>query len=380
MNGIMIHTDTDDYRALFLSGLPLMDVRAPVEFLKGAFPGAVNLPLMNDAERHEVGVCYKRQGPEAAVALGHRLVSGPIKAQRIAAWSRFAAEHPEGYLYCFRGGHRSRITQEWLQAETGTRYPRVVGGYKAMRGFLLQTLDSAVAECGFTILGGMTGTGKTEVLAQLDHALDLEGHAHHRGSSFGKRALPQPAQIDFENRLAIDVLRKRAAGHADFVLEDESRIIGGCSLPLALYHDMQHRPLVWLEDTFENRVQRIARDYVIDLCAEFTAVHGQEQGFTLFGLRLRQSLDNIRRRLGGERHARLAVLMDQALAAQAEGKGIELHHAWIEGLLKEYYDPMYTYQREQKALRIVFAGDMTAVLDYLRAAGAVPSAQAAQAV
>ncbi|NYT69982.1 tRNA 2-selenouridine(34) synthase MnmH [Pusillimonas noertemannii] len=370
----MNRTDTDDYRALFLRGLPLMDVRAPVEFHKGAFPGAENLPLMNDAERHEVGVCYKRQGPEAAVALGHRLVSGHTKAQRIGAWVDFAAAHPQGYLYCFRGGHRSRIAQEWLQAETGVRYPRVLGGYKAMRNFLMQTLEHALADSGFTVLGGMTGTGKTEVLAQLDHALDLEGHAHHRGSSFGKRASPQPVQIDFENRLSIDVLRKRAQGHAGFVVEDESRLIGGCSLPLALYHDMQHRPLVWLEDTLENRVRRIARDYVVDLCAEFEALHGEEQGFELFGERLRQSLDNIRRRLGGERHARLAAIMDEALAAQARSGEIEPHYGWIEGLLKEYYDPMYTYQREQKASRIVFAGDLPAVLDYFR--GACPPAKA----
>ncbi|TFL08851.1 tRNA 2-selenouridine(34) synthase MnmH [Pusillimonas caeni] len=373
----MTRNDTDDYRALFLSGLPLMDVRAPVEFNKGAFPGAVNLPLMNDAERHEVGVCYKRDGPEAAVALGHRLVSGELKAERIAAWADFAASHPQGYLYCFRGGHRSRITQQWL-AEAGIPYPRVVGGYKAMRGFLLQTLESAVAECGFTVLGGMTGTGKTDVLAQLAHALDLEGHAHHRGSSFGKRASAQPAQIDFENRLSIDVLRKRAAGHAGFVVEDESRLIGSCSLPLDLYQDMQRRPVVWLEDTLENRVRRIARDYVVDLCAEFTALHGEDPGFDLYARRLRQSLDNIKRRLGGERYARLAAIMDEALAEQRRGGGVDPHHGWIEALLTEYYDPMYAYQREQKSSRIVFAGDFAAVVAYLLDSSAATGSQASR--
>lgn len=358
--------DIDDYRGLFLSGAPLMDVRAPVEFAKGAFPGAVNLPLMNDAERHEVGACYKRQGPEAAIALGHRLVSGQSRAQRIAAWAAFAASHPDGYLYCFRGGQRSRISQQWLEAETGVRYPRVVGGYKAMRGFLLETLERAAAECGFVVLGGMTGTGKTEVLACLSHALDLEGHARHRGSSFGKHASPQPTQIDFENGLSIDILKKRAAGRADFVVEDESRLIGSCSLPLSLYQDMQSRPVVWLEDTLGNRVRRIAQDYVVDLCAEFTSLHGEERGFELFAARLRQSLDNIGRRLGGERHGRLAAMMDAALAGQRRSGEIMAHHGWIEALLNEYYDPMYAYQREQKASRIVFAGDRQAVLDYLR--------------
>src|SRR5690606_2064342 len=151
--------------------------------------------------------------------------------------------------------------------------------------------EQAVAECGFQVLGGMTGTGKTDVLLQLGNSLDLEGHAHHRGSSFGRHVSPQPAQIDFENRLAIDLLKKRAAGHQQFVVEDESRTVGSCNLPLALYQSMQAYPLVWLEDRFDHRVQRILRDYVIDLCAEFVAAFGAEQGFVQFAERLQQSLD-----------------------------------------------------------------------------------------
>jgi tRNA 2-selenouridine synthase len=129
---------------------------------------------------------------------------------------------------------------------------------------------------------------------------------------------------------------------------------------------MQHYPLVWLEDSFDNRVQRILRDYVIDLCAEFVAAFGAEQGFAQFAERLHQSLDRITKRLGGERHQRLSALMDQALLEQKRSGAVELHQGWIEGLLREYYDPMYVYQRESKAARIVFAGDQQAVLDYLR--------------
>ena len=90
--------------------------------------------------------------------------------------------------------------------EAGIDYPRVVGGYKAMRTFLIDTTEQAMAQCRFVVLGGYTGIGKTEVLAQLPSALDLEGHANHRGSSFGRHATPQPGQIDFDNRLAIDIL------------------------------------------------------------------------------------------------------------------------------------------------------------------------------
>lgn len=111
--------NSDDYRQIFLSGLPLMDARAPVEFHKGAFPGAVNLPLMNDIERQKVGTCYKVHGQQAAIELGHKLVCGAIKEERIAAWAAFARANPEGYLYCFRGGLRSQITQQWLREEAG---------------------------------------------------------------------------------------------------------------------------------------------------------------------------------------------------------------------------------------------------------------------
>lgn len=357
--------NSSNYRDIFLNDLPLMDARAPIEFRKGAFPRAVNLPLMEDIERQKVGTCYKQHGQQAAIELGHLLVSGAVKEQRLQAWAAFARANPDGYLYCFRGGLRSQIVQQWLKSEMGIDYPRVVGGYKAMRTFLIDTTEQALAQCRFVVLGGYTGIGKTEVLAQLPSALDLEGHANHRGSSFGRHATPQPAQIDFDNRLAIDILKKRAAGIEHFVLEDEGRMVGSCSLPLGLCQGMQEYPLVWLEDSFENRVERILKDYVIDLLAEFVALHGAEQGFPAFAERLRQSLSNIQRRLGGERAQRLLALMDSALAEQARSGAVDLHRAWIEGLLREYYDPMYAFQHEKKRERVIFAGDRDAIIDYL---------------
>ncbi|MHB8353872.1 MAG: tRNA 2-selenouridine(34) synthase MnmH, partial [Burkholderiales bacterium] len=323
--------DSADYRTLFLNDLPLMDVRAPVEFGKGAFPGAINLPLMNDIERQKVGTCYKQRGSGAALELGYSLVSGETRAARIAAWSVFAHTHPQGYLYCFRGGLRSKIAQEWLK-DAGLALPRVVGGYKAMRTFLMNTTEAALSQCDFVLVGGLTGTGKTELLAQFHHALDLERHANHRGSGFGKHATPQPSQIDFENALAIDILKQRAAGCVQFVMEDEGPIIGGCALPMSLYQHMQCCPLVWLEDRFDNRVERILGDYVIDLRRQFVARDGEEQGTAAYAERLRQSLSSIARRLGGERTRRLSAIMDVALDEQARSGAVDLHRGWIEGL------------------------------------------------
>ncbi|SDP03420.1 tRNA 2-selenouridine(34) synthase MnmH [Pseudomonas jinjuensis] len=359
--------NTRHYRELFLGDVPMMDVRAPVEYGKGAFPHTVNRPLMNDVERQKVGTSYKNHGQQAAIALGHELVSGKLKEERIAGWAAFARENPEGYLYCFRGGLRSQIVQQWLKSEAGIEYPRVIGGYKAMRAFLFDTTRAATEECDFVLVGGMTGTGKTEVVAQLDNALDLEGHANHRGSAFGRRATPQPVQIDFENLLAIDILKKRHAGIERFVLEDEGRIVGSCSVPLELYQGMQRYPLVWLDDSFEHRVERILKDYVVDLCAEFVDVVGVEGGFDAFAAYLRKSLSGIVKRLGGERYQRLAAILDAALEEQQRSGAVDLHRGWIEGLLGEYYDPMYAFQLESKAERIEFRGNQAEVVEYLRA-------------
>ncbi len=359
--------ETADWQRLLLQGLPLADVRAPVEFAKGAFPGAVNLPLMDDAERHAVGLCFRQQGQQAAIELGHRLVSGTVKAERIAAWASFARAHPDGLIYCLRGGLRSHIAQQWL-AEAGIRYPLVAGGYKALRHTLIEALEAAATQCGLTVLGGMTGTGKTDLLVQLAHGIDLEGHAHHRGSSFGAHPQGQPTQIDFENRLAIDLLRKRAAGMAHFVLEDEGRHIGRCGMPPTLRERLAAAPLVWLEAPFEARVDRILRDYVIGQQAAFAALHGPEQAFDRLSAHLLHSLDKTAKRLGGERHQRIRAHLQEALTRHQAGD-TQPHRVWIAALLHGYYDPMYRFQRQQQAHRIVFTGDAAGVLDWLRRLG-----------
>ena len=357
--------DSNDYRQILLSGVELMDVRAPVEFAKGAFPSSDNHPLMNDDERHRVGVCYKRQGQDAAIVLGHKLVGGDIKEDRVQAWTEFASANPEGYLYCFRGGLRSRISQQWLK-EAGIDYPIITGGYKALRGFLIDTLDDAATQCRFVQLGGLTGCGKTELLQQLNNALDLEGHAHHRGSSFGRHASPQPSQINFENALALDLLRKRDAGINTFVIEDENRAIGSCATPLPLHLRFRESPLVWLEEETDLRIERILKDYVIDLSADFIRLQGEDDGFNAYAQRLRQSLHNIIKRLGRERHQRLDTLMQRALDTQRTGGSTALHRDWISALLNEYYDPMYQFQGERHAQRIIFRGNRSEVLSFLQ--------------
>ncbi|MDO2947680.1 tRNA 2-selenouridine(34) synthase MnmH [Aeromonas simiae] len=359
-----------DIAALFLGDVPLIDLRAPVEFAEGAFPLAISLPLMSDDERAQVGTCYKEQGQEAAIRLGHSLVCGEVKAARMAAWQAQIEAHPESVLYCFRGGLRSQTVQQWLR-EAGLNRPRVAGGYKALRQFLIQTQEQSAREDGWTVLTGMTGSGKTHLLHKVDKAIDLEGHAHHRGSSFGRLPEGQPSTINFENGLAIEILKRRAAGQHHFVVEDESHLIGRCALPLPLFDRMCEAPVVVLEVEQAERARQIRDDYVIDLAARYRAFYGDELGWQHFTTALLESLERLKRRLGDLGWRELDHLMRQALDEQARGSDCESHLAWITAMLDRYYDPMYRYQLERKQDRIVFRGDRRACLDYLNQLPAV---------
>ncbi|KPP97309.1 tRNA 2-selenouridine(34) synthase MnmH [Marinobacter sp. HL-58] len=358
-------TDTSDYLSLFLNDVPLMDVRAPVEFSKGSFPGAINAPLMNDDERHRVGICYKEKGQDAAIELGHQLVSGDIKAQRLEAWRRFAARYPDGYLFCFRGGLRSRLTQQWIR-EAGIDYPLVSGGYKAMRRFLIDSLEALIESSEFVILSGRTGTGKTRVLQQLPNPIDLEGLANHRGSSFGRQVTPQPSQIDFENHLAVAMLKAHHQVGGPVYLEDESRLVGRCALPESLRDRMASAPLMVLDQPVEERIRIIREDYVEQMAANYVSRDGEEAGWLNFRDYLLSALDRIRKRLGGERHSQLRQLMETALDTQFGTGDVTAHHRWIESLLKDYYDPMYDYQLNQKQGRIVVQGGPETIIGWAR--------------
>ncbi|RLQ23579.1 tRNA 2-selenouridine(34) synthase MnmH [Seongchinamella sediminis] len=355
--------DTQDYRALFLADAPMMDMRAPLEFAKGAFPGATSLPLMSDEERARVGTCYKQQGQQAAIELGHSIVSGATRDERLAAWCDFAREHPDGYLYCFRGGLRSQTVQQWLRDE-GIDYPLVRGGYKAMRRFLIDELERSVAQASLVLISGKTGTGKTRVIQGIARAVDLEGLACHRGSTFGQLPQPQPSQIDFENSLSIALLKLLEQGRGPVYLEDEGRLIGRIHLPEVLRQKMAQSPLVVLEQSLDERIEVVIADYIVDLGRRYRELYGA-RGDELHAEKLQADLDKIRRRLGGERHQRSREMMAAGFARQRQSGNLDGHRPWIGLLLEQYYDPMYEYQLQQRAGDVLYRGSRPAVLDWV---------------
>ena len=347
---------THNFRQIVLDDIPLIDVRAPVEFEGGAFPNAVNLPLMNNEERHLVGICYKKKGNAEAVKLGHELVGGKVKAGRVSAWKEQLERRPDSLLYCFRGGMRSQISQQWIAEKTGRTIPRLEGGYKAFRTYLINQLDPASLTSKPVILGGRTGTGKTILLQHFKNAVDLEAIANHRGSSFGRFTTPQPSPIDFENTLAWAFIKHGAAGYRHMILEDEGRNVGDRYFPKPLVEHFRQADLVVLERSMEERVQITFEEYVTIAQADYRAVYGNEAGFNEWLIYMDNCLDRIRKRLGGLRHQQIKRLLH-------EGD----HKAWIEQLLRDYYDPMYDYQLQNKSHAIIFKGGECEVRKYLEA-------------
>lgn len=333
---------------LLRNATPLIDLRAPVEFARGSLPGATNLPILDDEERAAVGTIYRESGQKAAIRLGHELVSAELKTQRIKAWQDFVVRHPDAQLFCWRGGLRSETAQRWLH-EYGLDLPRVAGGYKRLRNTALAVLNSAPGSKRWIVVGGRTGSGKTDLLHRTHFAIDLEGLANHRGSAFGARETPQPEPANFENQLAASWLQHN---HDLILLEDESRTIGRLAVPESWHQRMQQAELILLEADMSLRCENIAREYVLAPLQQ-----GIEAG-ALFA-RFQSALDRIRKRLGGLRHQQISAQLKQAFA---DGE----HQPWIEALLSGYYDPMYDYQLAKKQQRVTLTGTADRLLDYLQ--------------
>ncbi|PLA75302.1 tRNA 2-selenouridine(34) synthase MnmH [Hydrogenovibrio sp. SC-1] len=361
----------NNFKSIILNQTPLIDVRAPIEFQQGAFETATNLPLMNDAERQQVGLCYKQQGHNQAVHLGHQLLTPTLRDERISSWQLFMEANPRALLYCFRGGMRSKIAQQWLK-DRGYDITRLKGGYKAFRRYLIDQLEHVALQLNTnahtnqslssTIISGRTGAGKTLVIAQLNNAIDLEGLAHHRGSAFGGYPTPQPTQINFENQLAMALIRQLEQGVHNLVFEDESAHIGSVNIPMPLHNAIKKGNYVELETPLEQRLQITLQEYVISAQPQYTTLSSWQQF-------MQAAINRIRKRLGGERHHRVATQFQQACDHQQKTGKTDQHLAWISTLLVEYYDPMYDYQKQKTPKTQCFKGNLAEVTQYLKALG-----------
>ena len=297
--------------------LPILDVRSPGEFSHGHIPGAVSLPLFDDAERAEIGTLYKQASREAAIERGLAIV-GP----KMAGFVQQAKALTQGRhlrIHCWRGGMRSE-SMAWLMQTAGFMVSTLEGGYQAYRRHVLAQLGRPFQ---LLILGGKTGSGKTDILKALasqgEQVIDLEGLAHHKGSAFGALGqAPQPSSEMFDNQL-FEALSCLNASQRIWV-EDESHNIGKVHIAEPFWQQMTSAPVIAIEVPQEARIDRLVREY---------ADAPDEE--------LAESLQRIKKRLGGQR-----------LQAALEALTRQDYHA-VAAMALQYYDSAYQHGLEQKS-------------------------------
>lgn len=256
---------------------PVLDVRSPAEFAHAHIPGAFSLPLFTDEERKVVGTAYKQQSREAAIKEGLTFFGPNMRSMVEQVEQLMARRQPPGsnkqdappsshspvLVHCWRGGMRSAGVA-WLLDLYGFKVYTLTGGYKAFRNWAIKQFSFPHR---FNILGGYTGSGKTELLESLRRrqqpVIDLEALAGHKGSAFGNIGLPpQPSQEMFENKLALHLHAcSSTQGPHRIWLEDESQRIGTVNIPQPLWLTMRRAPVYFLNIPFEQRLEHITEEY-----------------------------------------------------------------------------------------------------------------------
>jgi tRNA 2-selenouridine synthase len=297
----------------------IIDVRSPSEYAEDHIPGAINLPVLSDAERAEVGTIYKQDSPFRARKVGAALVA----ANAARHLQTVLADKPGGWrplLYCWRGGQRSGSFASIL-TQIGWRADLIAGGYKSYRACVVGALYDAAFPCPVVLLDGNTGSAKTELLHRLAsrgaQVLDLEGLAHHRGSLFGAMPGGQPAQKAFDSALAAAMTALDPARVV--VVEAESSKVGNCRLPPGLWKAMTAAPRLEVIAPVQARARYLVHAYA-DMVADPARLAA-----TLARLSPTHS------------HAQLAEWQDMARTGAFAPLAASL--------MAQHYDPRYTRHR-----------------------------------
>lgn len=248
---------------------PVLDVRSPGEFAHAHIPGAYSLPLFTDEERKMVGTAYKQNSRENAIKMGLqyfgvKMVQMVETVEQLTGLSQSGDAHGEKktvLVHCWRGGMRSAGVA-WLLDLYGFKVCTLSGGYKVFRKWVLQQFEKPYS---FKVIGGYTGSGKTEILKTLkllgENIIDLEALASHKGSAFGNLGEPkQPSQEMFENSLALELSTLSRVKNLVWI-EDESQRIGDINIPLQLFKCKQSMPVNFINIPFEERLNHLVKNY-----------------------------------------------------------------------------------------------------------------------
>ena len=298
----------------------ILDVRSPGEYAQGHIPGAVSFPLFSDEERAQVGTCYKQEGRDQAVELGFEIV-GP-KTVNFLRKAKQLTPDKQIRLHCWRGGMRS-LSVAWILEMGGLQVSLLEGGYKAFRQWVRAILAMPKP---IQVLGGMTGSAKTEILNALafqgDQVLDLEGLANHRGSSYGALGMPpQPSTEHFENLLAM--AWNKFHTQSPIWIEAESRHIGSCRIPTELFEQMKQAAALEITKSIEERLTLLVK------------IYGQANPDDLI-----TATERIRKRLGGQRTQEAIALIREAKLKDAVA------------ILLSYYDRAYQHDLDRRRQQI----------------------------
>jgi len=306
------------------SHFPVIDVRSPKEFSTGHIPGALNIPLFDDSERESVGIKYKNEGRIPAILHGLDL-TGPKMTLKLREAIRLARDG-KLLVHCWRGGMRSEA-MAWLFSLGEIETEILDGGYKSYRNHILENLGE---KRNYIILGGLTGSGKTEILSSMrqtgNQVIDLEGIACHKGSAFGSLGQPpQPSSEHFANLLHQKI--SSADYNNTIWLEDESKNIGSVYMPDQFFNRMQESPVIALIMDVKTRMPRLLKEY---------STYSKEE--------LRASVLKISKRLGGD-NTKESV---ESIESGDFTKAIQI--------TLNYYDKTYMYglkRRSEKKIRFI---------------------------
>lgn len=317
-------------------GAVMVDARSPSEYAEATIPGAVNVPILDDEERAEVGTLYKQVGKSEARRRGVELVAPKIPAMVEQVAQLQGQTSMPAIVFCWRGGMRSLALAQFLEL-AGVPARQMERGHKGFRTQVLEFLEKG--EWGrLIVLRGLTGVGKTQYLQRLTEfghkIIDLEGLANHRGSAFGNLGLPkQPGQKMFE-ALVWDELRKvPVGGYA--LAEGESRHIGRVALPVNVYQSLQTETSIWLEAPMPMRVKNILSDYpaIDSMKADFVA-----------------PIKALKDKLGRKK-------VDEYLALLEAGDWQTL----VADLMENYYDPLYRHTFPERRIEVNLEPEETAL-------------------
>lgn len=311
--------------ALKRSDLLFIDVRSPGEYAEASIPGAVNIPLFDDREHHQLGIIYYQLGENEARRSALTMVAPKLPAL-VDQIIKACQGEKKPLLYCRRGGLRS-LSLYYVLTLTGVPTFRLKRGYKAFRRYVNDRLNSYLLKHKIFVLHGLTGVGKTAILEKLEKSgipvIDLEGLACHRGSVFGAVGFDRlRSQKDFDALLLQQLDKQSNEPH--LVIEGEGRRIGNVYLPSFLSSAMNEGLQLLLTASVETRVERIVNTYTP---ASMTAGEFGE---------LKEALSSLRRRMGNQKVDRLLNLLDQGE-----------YHTVAEVLCTDYYDLFYSDSRPE---------------------------------